>query len=51
MFEVNGILYASSPKDLIKIQDAKVTGHMMMLLLFLRRKTSFRCRNTPRRSF
>lgn len=34
MFEVNGILYASSPKNLIKIQDAKVTGHMMMLLTF-----------------
>ena len=34
MFEVDGILYASSPKDLLKIIDAKVTGKMMMLLTF-----------------
>lgn len=34
MFEIDGILYAGSPKNLIKIQDAKVTGHMMMLLTF-----------------
>ena len=26
MFEVNGILYAGSAKELLKIQDAKVTG-------------------------
>lgn len=34
MFEIDGILYAGSPKNLIKIQDAKVTGYMMMLLTF-----------------
>lgn len=34
MFEVDGILYASSPKGLLKISDAKVTGKMMMLLTF-----------------
>lgn len=34
MFEVNGILYASSAKELIKIQDAKVTGDKMLLLIF-----------------
>ncbi|MDO4261946.1 MAG: DUF2442 domain-containing protein, partial [Eubacteriales bacterium] len=30
----NGILYAGSPKDMIKIQDAKITGKMMMLVTF-----------------
>lgn len=34
MFEINGILYASSPKDMIKIQDAEITGKMMLLLTF-----------------
>ncbi len=34
MFEINGILYAGSPKDIIKIQDAKVTGRLMMLITF-----------------
>jgi hypothetical protein len=34
MFEINGILYASSKLDMIKIADAKVTGYMMMLLTF-----------------
>lgn len=34
MFEIDGILYASSPTALIKIQDAKVTGRKMMLLTF-----------------
>lgn len=34
MFEVNGILYASSSKELLKIQDAKVTGDKMLLLTF-----------------
>ena len=34
MFEVNGILYAGSAKELLKIQDAKVTGEKMLLLTF-----------------
>ena len=34
MFEVNGILYAGSPKELLKIQDAKITGDKMLLLTF-----------------
>lgn len=34
MFEVNGILYAGSPKELLKMQDAKVTGDKMLLLTF-----------------
>lgn len=34
MFEVNGILYADSAKELLKIQDAKVTGDKMLLLTF-----------------
>ena len=34
MFELNGIVYAGSPKNMIKISDAKVTGNMMMLLTF-----------------
>lgn len=34
MFELNGILYASSPKNMIKIQTAKVTGNKMLLLTF-----------------
>lgn len=34
MFEVNGILYAASPKNTVKIINAKVTGRMMMLLTF-----------------
>lgn len=34
MFEVNGILYANSPKDLIKITAAEITGKLMMLLTF-----------------
>jgi hypothetical protein len=34
MFESNGIVYASSANNLIKIKDAKVTGNMMMLLTF-----------------
>ena len=34
MFEVNGIVYASSPRKLLKISDAKITGKMMMLLTF-----------------
>lgn len=34
MFEVNGILYAGSPKDMLKIQDAKITGDKMLLLTF-----------------
>ena len=34
MFEVNGILYASSKNELLKIQDAKVTGDKMLLLTF-----------------
>ena len=33
MFEVNGILYAGSAKELLKIQDAKVTGEKMLLLI------------------
>lgn len=34
MFELNGILYAGSPKEMLKIKDAKITGNMMMLLTF-----------------
>jgi hypothetical protein len=34
MFEVNGIIYAKSSEDMIKIIDAKITGHRMMLLTF-----------------
>jgi len=34
MFEVNGILYADSPKDMLKITNAKITGKQMMLLTF-----------------
>lgn len=34
MFEVNGILYAGSTKELLKIQDVKVTGDKMLLLTF-----------------
>ena len=34
MFEVNGILYAGSPNELLKIQDAKITGDKMLLLTF-----------------
>lgn len=34
MFEVNGILYATSPKELLKIQSAKITGDKMLLLTF-----------------
>lgn len=34
MFEMNGILYAGSSKDMIKIQDAEITGKMMLLLTF-----------------
>ncbi len=34
MFEIDGILYAGSQADMIKIQKAEVTGRMMMLLTF-----------------
>lgn len=34
MFEINGILYAGTPNDLIKIIDAKVTGNKMLLITF-----------------
>ena len=34
MFEVNGIVFADSSKELLKIQDAKVTGNKMLLLTF-----------------
>lgn len=34
MFEENGILYADSSKELLKIQDAKVTGEKMLLITF-----------------
>lgn len=34
MFEENGILYADSSKELLKIQDAKPLDDMMMLLTF-----------------
>lgn len=34
MFEINGIVYANEFKKSIKIIDAKVTDHLMMLLTF-----------------
>ncbi len=34
MFEIDGILYAGTQNDMIKIQAAEVTGRMMMLLTF-----------------
>lgn len=34
MFEVNGIVYASTFNDSLKITEAKVTDHLMMLLTF-----------------
>ena len=34
MFEENGILYADSSKESLKIQDAKVTGEKMLLITF-----------------
>ena len=34
MFEENGILYADSSKELLKIQDAKVIGSKVLLLTF-----------------
>lgn len=34
MFEVNGIIYASEFKESLKIIDAKVTDHLMMLITF-----------------
>lgn len=34
MFEMNGIIYAGTPANMLKITDAKVTGQMMMLLTF-----------------
>lgn len=41
MFEVNGILYAGSAKELLKIQDAKVTGdNNVTSHFFFRRKKS-----------
>ncbi|MFR7387492.1 MAG: hypothetical protein ACLUTU_00415 [Blautia faecis] len=40
MFEENGILYADSSKELLKIQDAKPLDDMMMLLTFLHGRTA-----------
>jgi hypothetical protein len=34
MFEVNGIVYANSMADCIKIADAHITGDKMMLITF-----------------
>lgn len=34
MFEINGMLYADSSKELLKIQDAKVIGSKVLLLTF-----------------
>ena len=34
MFEVNGIVYANSFTNSIKVTDAKVTDHLMMLITF-----------------
>ncbi|MCD8022860.1 MAG: DUF2442 domain-containing protein [Lachnospiraceae bacterium] len=34
MYEVNGILYAGTSDELIKIKDARITGRKMMLLTF-----------------
>ncbi|KIR01697.1 hypothetical protein P261_00511 [Lachnospiraceae bacterium TWA4] len=34
MFEFNGIVYADTPEELLKITEAKVTGRKMMLLTF-----------------
>lgn len=34
MYEINGIVYAGGFKESIKISEAKVTGHLMMLLTF-----------------
>lgn len=34
MFEINGIIYANEFTDSLKVTDAKVTGHLMMLLTF-----------------
>lgn len=34
MFEINGIVYASEFKESLKITDAKITDHLMMLLTF-----------------
>lgn len=34
MFEINGILYADSSRELLKIQDAKVIGSKVLLLTF-----------------
>lgn len=34
MFEINGIVYANEHNDLLKITEAKVTDHLMMLLTF-----------------
>jgi predicted O-methyltransferase YrrM len=34
MFEVNGIMYAGSCTEMIKIRDAKVTGNLLLLLTF-----------------
>ncbi len=34
MFEINGIVYAGTSEELIKIINAKVTGRKMLLLTF-----------------
>ncbi|MGN0407353.1 MAG: DUF2442 domain-containing protein [Bacteroides sp.] len=34
MFEINGIIYASELNGSIKVVDAKVTDHLMMLITF-----------------
>ncbi len=34
MYEVNGIVYAGNFVDSIKVIDAKVTDHLMMLITF-----------------
>lgn len=34
MFEINGITYAGSRNEMMKITDAHITGHMMMLITF-----------------
>lgn len=34
MFEINGIVYANEFSESLKITDAKVTDHLMMLLTF-----------------
>ena len=38
MFEIDGILYAGSQADMIKIQKAEVTGRMMMLRVFRKKR-------------